>query len=886
MTDFVITTGTGNFATSGTESVLKQSYIETTTSVVVPLFVLTGTDAALRQYKVNISSGAFAVSGTSASTLVNRHLLSISASFTLTGTNNDIDEDHILTSTPAAFALTGTPANISNYKLATSSTLFALTGTNNDIDADHILISTPASFVLTGTNNDIDEDHILRPNSVNFAVVGTNVIIARSRVIIISPTGRVALCDTGAFTLDGTPAKINELSLIRTQTGSCVYVGTSAALTKGLPLTAASVEYSLVADPLRLIKKAELITVPASIQVHGIPCNLNNQLELNTEPTNFVISFADNTVVKGNRCTTETRLYTVSGSNSTLTKDTPFSAETGLFVFQASEINSVKKYPPVIRLTGTTIALQCTRQVRSVTSSYTLVGSSNEIIASYTCSTSTSYYELIGQPNVSSAIRILLAAPADFSLTENTAALTHSRMLLDEPNSIILLGSGVLFNQNYSVQASNNSYMFVGTASGLTRDLNCEVQSSSMTVVGTSVKALYQHKIVGANGYLVANYTSNVLLRPRTLTTTPGEVRATGQRAGLRESAVKTITESISFALTGTVAVLGEDSDLVSVTSNIALVGTAVNLVKPRTLTTTPGEVRATGQRAGLRESAVKTITDPTSFSLVGTVAVLGEDSDLVSVTSNIALVGTAVNLIKPRTLTTGTVALRLTGQRAIVTKNNITLTASPASYSVVGVGDFDVKHGIRGNSVAVLMTPSDSLLQTTRRLIGDTSGVLLSSEVVSINKYSIVQPTSADVHLTPNDAVLDRTVVVTIVAESGNLTCNGNAVATTQTSILISVPATVITSSTDVLLHKGYASLTTIPHHYTLTGSTVQNKKTRVIAGASGAFSVIVPLLGNQTVLAKWVPKENKFQTVLDKLPTNDYRIVKLSAINTITLK
>ena len=79
MTDFVITTGTGNFATSGTESVLKQSYIETTTSVVVPLFVLTGTDAALRQYKVNISSGAFAVSGTSASTLVNRHLLSISA---------------------------------------------------------------------------------------------------------------------------------------------------------------------------------------------------------------------------------------------------------------------------------------------------------------------------------------------------------------------------------------------------------------------------------------------------------------------------------------------------------------------------------------------------------------------------------------------------------------------------------------------------------------------------------------------------------------------------------------------------------------------------------------------------------------------------------------
>ena len=229
---------------------------------------------------------------------------------------------------------------------------------------------------------------------------------------------------------------------------------------------------------------------------------------------------------------------------------------------------------------------------------------------------------------------------------------------------------------------------------------------------------------------------------------------------------------------------------------------------------------------------------------------------------------------------------MRLTGQRAIVTKNNITLTASPASYSVVGVGDFDVKHGIRGNSVAVLMTPSDSLLQTTRRLIGDTSGVLLSSEVVSINKYSIVQPTSADVHLTPNDAVLDRTVVVTIVAESGNLTCNGNAVATTQTSILISVPATVITSSTDVLLHKGYASLTTIPHHYTLTGSTVQNKKTRVIAGASGAFSVIVPLLGNQTVLAKWVPKENKFQTVLDKLPTNDYRIVKLSAINTITLK
>lgn len=230
--------------------------------------------AAPTGYTLDVASGSYAVTGSSARTLAARKALVTPGSYALTGNPAGTLYHRLVTASPGSYSITGSTGTLlRSYPLSVSPGSYSVTGADGSLIADRLVGVTPGSYGVTGSDVELvytpvtpSPEIVVTPGS--YSVVGADASMVRSLLMSVSP---------GAYSLAGANAGLAVGRLTAVVPGSYALSGASGAMNVARVVNVGPGAYQVTGSDVELAyeaKNKELIVLPGSYSIYGFAADL------------------------------------------------------------------------------------------------------------------------------------------------------------------------------------------------------------------------------------------------------------------------------------------------------------------------------------------------------------------------------------------------------------------------------------------------------------------------------------------------------------------------------------------------------------------------------------------------------------------------------------
>ncbi len=265
-------------------------------------YAITGVDATfVKEVMFNAESGSYSITGSAATLLENKALNLEPGAYSVTGQPAELARELMVNAEPGVYAVTGQNATFSKAITKTADPgSYAITGfaatlekTTNAFE----LLADPGSYVVTGIPAELDVGKLLPADPGNYAITGVATELLFGFTLMgdagfYDVTGSNATllrdlvfsADAGSYAVTGEAADIDRGYVFNTETGAYVVTGNSAEFIKNLVLNAESAAYNITGFNAELDKSGSFTADPGAYDITGEEAVLAKGFILNAEP--------------------------------------------------------------------------------------------------------------------------------------------------------------------------------------------------------------------------------------------------------------------------------------------------------------------------------------------------------------------------------------------------------------------------------------------------------------------------------------------------------------------------------------------------------------------------------------------------------------------------
>lgn len=243
-------------------------------------YAITGTDATLLDNKhLNADPSSYAVTGADA-TFSKEVMFNLeSGSYSLTGFSASLLEDYNLNAEPASYALAGVAATFeiigSGKEIIAEVGIYSIAGSNAQLAVGTVFNAESGSYAVTGAAANLEQSLLLSADSSNYNLSGANATFTDDRVLKL---------DTGSYSVSGADASFTVGYAFNAETGAYVVTGDPVEFVKGIALSADSAAYDITGFDAEINKSGSFTADAGDYALTGQDAILARGYILNAEP--------------------------------------------------------------------------------------------------------------------------------------------------------------------------------------------------------------------------------------------------------------------------------------------------------------------------------------------------------------------------------------------------------------------------------------------------------------------------------------------------------------------------------------------------------------------------------------------------------------------------
>lgn len=405
---------------------------------------------------------------------------------------------YTLTANGGAYSLTGTSASVlRSKKIVSTGGAYSLTGASAILKKSKVIVSTGGSYTLTGANINMVKGRVMTAQGGAYSLTGVSAVLQRSKRIVASG---------GAYTLTGANAVVSRNRKLIATGGVYTLTGTSAVLTwtpgaTNYLLTAQGGAYSLGGGSAVLLRSKNIAASGGSYSITGGSANIYRSKVVVASGGTYTLTGGSAGISRSKKIVATGGSYALAGASATLLRTKLIAALGGTYSLTGASASILKTRLLVgtggsYTLTGASAVISRNRNLTASGGSYSLVGASVTItyagtIPAYNLTCQGGTYTLTGASASILRSKLITASGGSYGLTGQSATILRTKYIQASGGSYSISGGAVVITRSKYLNATGGTYTIGGATCTLSRNRKLSATGGQYNLVGTSVVITY-----------------------------------------------------------------------------------------------------------------------------------------------------------------------------------------------------------------------------------------------------------------------------------------------------------------------------------------------------------------------------------------------------------
>lgn len=240
---------------------------------------------------------------------------------------------------PTSYAITGTDATLlDNKHLNADPSSYAVTGADATFSKEVMFNAESGSYSLTGFSASLLENYNLNAEPASYALTGSAVTFE------IIGTGKEIIAEVGIYSINGNAAQLAIGKVFNAEAGSYAVTGIAANLEQSLLLSADPSSYNLSGANATFTDDRVLSLDPGSYSVSGADASFTVGYAFNAETGAYVVTGDPVEFAKGIILSAESAAYDITGFDAEINRSGSFTADAGDYALTGQDAVLARGY--------------------------------------------------------------------------------------------------------------------------------------------------------------------------------------------------------------------------------------------------------------------------------------------------------------------------------------------------------------------------------------------------------------------------------------------------------------------------------------------------------------------------------------------------------------